>query len=90
MIASKTQIKEQCDIAVAIQSLDVDNKDWQYMVTGTTVDGIAFLKDDGEGNAISDSRPADFPTNDQIVSRQADMHSKADAGKTFSEIVASY
>ncbi len=89
-MASKTEIKNECDIAAAIQSLNVDNKNWQYMVTGTTVDGIAFLKDDGEGNAIPDSRPADFPTNDQIVSRQADMHSKADAGKTFTEILASY
>ena len=89
-MASKTQIKKECDISAAIQTLNVNNKNWQYMVTGTTVDGIAFLKDDGEGNAVSDSRPADFPTNDQIVSRQADMHSKADAGKTFAEIVASY
>ena len=89
-MTSVAQIKKECDVSTAIQSLDANNKNWQYIVTGPTVDGLAFLKDDGEGNAIPDSRPADFPSNDQIVTRQADMHSKADAGKTFEEIIASY
>tara|TARA_Y100001963_G_scaffold4313_2_gene5659 strand:- start:248 stop:517 length:270 start_codon:yes stop_codon:yes gene_type:complete len=89
-MTTKERTKIECDLGAAIKSLDVNNKDWQYSVTGATVDGIVFLKDDGEGNAIPDSRPADFPSNSEIVSRQADMHSKADAGKTFAEIIASY
>ena len=83
-------LKSQLDLAAAIKSLDTGNKNWSYVIRGVTVDGIEFVKADSNGNAISDSRPADFPSDSDIVSRQADMHSKADAGKTYEEMLASY
>lgn len=74
------ELKEQLDIGTAIKSLDTGNKDWAYTVRGATIAGLEF----------PGSRPADFPSDSDIVTRQSDMHSKADAGKTMTEILASY
>ena len=86
---TKEQIKALLKITHAIHSLEIEqSKQWNYVLIGEDLSKIQFVKDDGTGYSIPDSKPSDFPTDSAINARITAMHNLVDAGKTFTEVMA--
>ena len=86
---TKEQIKAWLKTTQAIHSLEVEqNKQWNYIMIDEDLSKIQFVKDDGTGYSIPDSKPSDFPTDSAINARITAMHNLVDAGKTFTEVMA--
>ena len=86
---TKEQIKALLKTTQAIHSLEVEqSKQWSYIMESEDLSTIQFVKDDGTGYSIPDSKPSDFPADSVINARITAMHNLVDAGKTFDEVMA--
>ena len=86
---TKEQIKALLKASNAIHSLEIEqSKQWNYVLIGEDLSTIQFVKDDGTGYSIPDSKPSDFPADSVINARITAMHNLVDAGKTFTEVMA--
>jgi len=86
---TKDQIKNLLKATQAIHSLEIEQtKQWNYIMRNEDLSTIQFVKDDGTGYSIPDSKPSDFPSDEQINARIAAMHTLVDSGKTLDEVLA--
>ena len=83
------QIKKLLKATQAIHSLEIEQtKQWNYIMRSEDLSTIQFVKDDGTGYSIPDSKPSDFPADSVINARITAMHNLVDAGKTLDEVLA--
>ena len=72
-----------------INKVDAINSlgNWNVAIWNQDLSTIKFYNGENEI-----SKPGDFPSNDDINARQADMQTKADSGdyKSVNEIIATY
>ena len=72
-----------------INKVDAINSlgNWSVAIWNEDLSTIKFYNGENEI-----SKPGDFPSNDDINARQADMQTKADSGdyKSVNEIIATY
>jgi len=86
---TKDQIKKLLKATQAIHSLEIEQtKQWNYIMRSEDLSTIQFVKDDGTGYSIPDSKPSDFPADSVINARITAMHNLVDAGKTLDEVLA--
>lgn len=74
----------KAELGDAINSLG----DWQYSITNKSLSEITFYNDAGE--VIE--KPADFPSDSDITTRQKAMQDKIDSGsyKTIQQVVSEF
>ena len=62
--------------------------DWVYSITNNSLSEITFYNDAGE----SIEKPADFPSDSDITTRQKAMQDKIDSGsyKTIQQVVSEF